>query len=118
MALGNGLKKNSRRAIKKMSRLSSNPNIYNTCLNILREQGFEVSVHREDASIEIQDCLWYAKLGEFDFYAGNPIELLGLATILNKRKPDEPRPYWWRSSDDADIYDELVDAAYPETLED
>ena len=100
-----------------MARLSSNPNIYNTCLRILRDQGFDLSIHREDESTEIHECLWVAEKGEFDFLAESPIALLGLATIHELIKPQSTESYWWRI-EGQDIYDELFDKAYPETLED
>ena len=100
-----------------MSRLSSHLNVYNTCLNILRQKGYDLSIHREDETTEIHECLWEARKDDYDFLAGNPIELLGLATIHEVVNPSIDKPYWWRVSDE-DIYEELVDRAYPETPED
>ena len=103
--------------LRKMSRLGSHPNVYNTCLNVLRRKGFEVSIYREDEATEIHQCLWEARKDDYDFLAANPIELLGLATVFEVVDPSVDKPYWWRIDED-DIYEELVDRAYPETLED
>ena len=77
--------------------LGSNANVYSTCLQILREQGFTLRVEGEldsDGMFPV-DHLWYAEKAGISLYADNPIELLGLAAIYNRQKPPADEPYWW-----------------------
>ena len=100
-----------------MTRLAANHNLYNTCLNLLREAGFEPSIHRDDDGVGLEDCIWCAEQGGYDLVAGNPIELLGLISIVRARAPSAPcapKPYWWVRAEDRNVFDELVDEAYPE----
>ncbi len=96
--------------------LGSHPNVYNTCLRILRTRGFALKVEGEmtvgDDSYPA-DALWIARQGEFIFRADNPIELLGLVAIYDHVQPTAAQPYWW-SVPGADIRTELLDAAFPD----
>jgi hypothetical protein len=75
-----------------MSQLSSYPNVFNTCLVLLRRDGFKLSHERSSD-------MWVAERNGFSFRADNPIELLGLAAIYEKLQPKEDREYWWQISD-------------------
>jgi len=87
-----------------MPALSSHANIYNTCLRILQERGYTLSLKESD-----DDYIWIAAKGEYDFWADNPIELLGLASIYEYHAPtDDPVPYWWVVKGD-NIRRELLD---------
>ena len=95
--------------------LSSHPNVYNTCLTILRSRGFALHVEGEmdsDGCYPV-DALWIAEKANFSFVAYNPIELLGLVAIFDHVQPVEPRSYWW-VVDGPDIKTELMEAAFPD----
>jgi hypothetical protein len=72
-----------------MTKLSSYINVFNTCLVLLKKDGFELAYNKKDDT-------WTATKGEFSFLADNPIELLGLTAIYAKLNPVEPKEYWWR----------------------
>ena len=98
-----------------MSRLSSNANVYNTCLRIIREKGYGLNLEGELDENELiipESLTWYAEKGEFDFLADNPIELLGLVSLHEKINPQESKSYWWVVEGE-DIYDELMGKAFP-----
>ena len=82
-----------------MNQLSSYPNVYNTCLVLLRQHGFQLTYVKE------QD-VWLCEKDGFQFRADNPIELLGLTTIYQNVKPKENVEYWWRISE-PDVFSEL-----------
>jgi hypothetical protein len=87
--------------------LSSHLNVYNTCLRILRNRGFQLRL--EEATTDADsDELWIAEKGEFRFMADNPIELLGLTAIFDYVHPKEDVPYWWTVKG-PDIQKELTD---------
>src|SRR5256885_14914781 len=100
--------------------LRSHPNIYNTCLRILRTKGFQLSTEYEldnNDSIIPSSQVWTAIKNGYEFSADNPIELLGLATIYEYKQPSsEPSSYWWTVEGD-DIWDELNEAAEASTSE-
>ena len=72
--------------------LSSYPNVFNSCLVILQSKGFALSYEKETDS-------WLAEVNGFKFKADNPIELLGLATVYEDRKPQADSEYWWQIND-------------------
>ncbi len=72
-----------------MTQLSSYPNVFNTCLVILRRDGFDLAYDKTTDA-------WSAEKEGFSFRADNPIELLGLAAIYQKLQPKEQREYWWK----------------------
>lgn len=92
--------------------LTSYPNVWNSCLIVLREQGFKLQLLGEPGPHRLWDyCLWRATIGDFVLTASNPIELLGLATIYerqNEKQPQHPRDNWWRV-DGPDLASELLD---------
>jgi hypothetical protein len=78
--------------------LASHCNVYNTCLLILRQRGFDLEVSGEkqpDGSYPV-DKLWIARKGDFYFAADNPIELLGLIAIYDHLQPNVDVDYWWK----------------------
>ena len=97
--------------------LSSHNNVYNTCLIILREQGWTLDLKGEadEEGLIIPSSLWWT--AERDGYclgAYNPIELLGLAAIYSYQRPEgPPESYWW-TVDGPDLYSELIDRAFPD----
>ncbi len=68
--------------------LSSYPNVYNTCLVLLRRSGYQITYDRANDS-------WSAQKHEYFFRADNPIELLGLTTIYQEIQPQDGKEYWW-----------------------
>lgn len=70
-------------------------------------------MYREDESTEMHECLWIAEKDDYDFLADNPIELLGLVGIYEHKQPTEDVPYWWAERGE-DIWEELIDVAFPE----
>lgn len=72
-----------------MSQLSSYPNVFNTCLVLLRREGFNLAYDKAQDS-------WRAEKDGFSFRGDNPIELLGLTAIYQKLQPREQKEYWWQ----------------------
>ncbi len=95
--------------------INNHVNVYNTCLRILRSKGYELSVNGEldDEDIIIPESLtWYAVKDEFSSVADNPLELLGLTSIFEFKKPQIDESYWWAVKGD-NIYNELLEKASP-----
>ncbi|MBU6953599.1 hypothetical protein [Hahella sp. HN01] len=98
--------------------LGSHSNVHNTCLNILKKQGYRLWLHYDDedlplAEADLSMCLWCAEKNGYKFIASNPIELLGLAKIYEFKgepKTDEI-PYWWRVIDEK-VRDELIEKLF------
>lgn len=102
-----------------MSRLSSNANVYNPCLRIIREKGYKLDLQGEldeEGIIIPESMIWIAEKGEFDFLADTPIELLGLVSIHETVNPKNSEAYWWFVEGE-DIYDELIEKAFPDDEE-
>jgi hypothetical protein len=77
--------------------LFSYPNVWNTCLLILRERGYRLFLLGDpDENDSIAQCTWNAEKDGMKFRAHNPIELLGLIAIREHRCPQSDTPYWWR----------------------
>jgi hypothetical protein len=95
--------------------LGSHANVWNTCLSILRQNGYvlEVSGEPDDDGSRPSDVLWTAEKDGFRFAADNPIELLGLIGIRDHLQPQADTPYWWYI-DGPDIADQLMLRAFPE----
>lgn len=75
-----------------MATLNSALNVYNSCLLILRKQGYELWTQEINT-----ETMWFAKKDEYDFAAYSPIELLGLVYIYKYQEPqDSPQDYWWK----------------------
>jgi hypothetical protein len=95
--------------------LGSHANVYNTCLRILRQRGFDLRVEGE---LDADGCYpshahWIAEKSGFYFCGDNPIELLGLVAIYDHVQPKEDVPYWWVVEGDP-IWDELMETAFPD----
>lgn len=88
--------------------LTSHANVENTCLRILRDRGFKLSL--EDDENGAWGYLWIAEKDGFRFCAWNAIELLGLVAIFDHVKPKEDTPHWW-SIKGPDVRKELKEAA-------
>lgn len=82
-----------------MTQLSSYPNVFNTCLVLLRREGFNLAYDKAND-------VWKAERNEFQFKADNPIELLGLVSIYQKLQPKDQKEYWWQINE-PNILDEL-----------
>jgi len=82
-----------------MQRLSSYPNVFNTCLVLVRKKGFALTYDKAADT-------WNATKGEFSFLADNPIELLGLIAVFETLKPEKAVEYWWQIQD-PDVLSEL-----------
>jgi hypothetical protein len=98
-----------------MASLSSHGNIYNTCLRILRKKGFEVWIEKwiegkntSKDPLEADTLVWKAKKEDYDFAAFNPVELLGLISIYEYKRPIEPPTSYWWSEEGDDVYKELL----------
>ena len=76
--------------------LFSYPNVWNTCLFLLRERGYRLFLLGPDDPELLSQCTWNAERAGIKLRANNPIELLGLATIHEYHKPTSDIPYWWR----------------------
>jgi len=97
-----------------MPALCDNLNVWNTCLAILREHGYDLSIEADDPNADLSDCHWVATKDGYDLWASDPIQLLGLSSIHGYHAPKEPpSDYWWRI-DGPDIMDELIQKRWPE----
>lgn len=95
-----------------MVALGDNTNVWNTCLLILREQGYLLSLRSDDPDADLSQCFWVAEKDGYDLWASDPIQLLGLAADHQYKSPSgPPAPHWWRV-EGADILDELVTAKW------
>ncbi len=94
--------------------LGSHFNVWNTCLHILQQRGFAISVNGEvdaDGSWPTE-LLWTAEKDGFRFMGDNPIELLGLVGVYDHVQPAEDAPYWWHADCD-DLRREAMRKAFP-----
>ena len=73
-----------------MASLSSHPNVWETCVQILQRRGAILHVTEDDDAY-----VWHARIGDFTFTANNPIELLGLVGVYDHLQPTRVEPYWW-----------------------
>lgn len=93
-----------------MTTLGSAPNVYDTCLRLLRKRGYSLCVKKTRAE---GYPMWIAEKDGFKFVGDNPIELLGLTAIYEEVLPVDAASapsYWWRIEGD-NISGELIDAA-------
>lgn len=98
--------------------LGSNLNVYNTCLLILKEQGFLLAICRgESVGVEVEAEIgedgyifpfWVAEKDGARFIANNPIELLGLVEVHNHMQPKENVPGWWKKEGE-DLRSKILD---------
>ncbi|MFD7906207.1 MULTISPECIES: hypothetical protein [unclassified Kitasatospora] len=97
-----------------MASLGSHANVWETCLQLLRRQGYHLTVKLADEEDEDGLDAWLAEKDGFTFWADNPIELLGLAAVYEDVRPEEDRPYWWAAKtvrERPDVREQLVDEA-------
>jgi len=89
--------------------LFSYHNVWNSCLFVLRSEGFELSLYGDpDPQGGPSHCQWNANRDGLELKAANPIELLGLADLARRAEPQPPRDYWWRKNG-PNIVSELYD---------
>lgn len=72
-----------------MPALSYYTNVHNTALVILQRKGYRVWTQRGP------DCFCAEKDG-WDFWAEDPVQLLGLTAIHDFHHPSAFGEYWWR----------------------
>lgn len=82
-------------------------NTYDPALFVLRKKGYRVWV--EPGGAEGESGGWRAEKDGRDFYASDPLRLLGLIALWEQRGDD-----WQLSAGDPDLYDEIRAAAYPD----
>ncbi len=77
--------------------LHSYPNVWNTCLLLLRERGYRLFLTGDPDELgTISHCCWNAEQNDIKLRGDNPIELLVLAAIHEYHRPAKDTPYWWR----------------------
>jgi hypothetical protein len=72
-----------------MPALSAYLNVWNTCLVVLQQKGFRAWTD------EAQEQ-FFAERDGWDFFADDPIQLLGLVALHDHHRPDRFDEYWWR----------------------
>ena len=72
-----------------MKYLSSYLNVYNTALVLIQRSGFHCEHNKHDDT-------WVAVRKECRLQADNPVELLGLVSVYEKRAGTDDGEYWWR----------------------
>ena len=73
--------------------LSSHDGAYDSCLRLLVERGYTLSVKGEadeQGRPIASELVWFARMREYEFRAGNPIELLGLCSLHAHHRPQGP----------------------------
>lgn len=113
------LKRYIEEILELMMSLSSNANVWNTCLRILRLRGYTIQVEGE---LDGDGCrpfhaMWIAEKDDFRFVGDNPIELLGLVGIHDHVRPGADAPWWWYIEGE-DIWDEVMLKAFPVSVGD
>jgi hypothetical protein len=97
--------------------LVDNINVWDSCLRVLKEEGYQLRLYSDDPEADLLDCHWIAEKDGYDLWASNPIELLGLAKLHQFKSPKkEIEPYWW-GVEGEDIQDQLIDAKWPDNDE-
>ncbi len=91
-------------------RMTDHINLYNRALTIIKRKGFDIFLwptEEESASLGT----YFAKKGNRDFDAEDPLRLLGMITIWEHQGDD-----WWDKPNfqSENITDELLDEAYPD----
>ncbi len=85
-------------------------NVRNPCLRLLRLRGYvlrmDCGLYEDDDSTNS----FSAHKNGFNFYADNPVELLGLTAFHDHHSPSSDAPYWWMI-DGPNIYNDLLDEA-------
>jgi len=73
-----------------MPALSEHVNVYTTAIAVLENKGFSIWYDRK------QDA-YCAQRDGWDFWADNPVSLLGLAAIFEYKNPSEYTSRWWET---------------------
>ena len=84
-----------------MPALSYYTNVHNTALVILQRKGYRVWTRREPE-------LFCAEKDGWDFWADDPVQLLGLISIHEFHHPPAWREYWWQIAEPW-LYDAIPD---------
>ncbi|GAA2852614.1 hypothetical protein Acy02nite_51640 [Actinoplanes cyaneus] len=74
-----------------MPALSEHMNVYTTAIAVLEAKGFYIWYNRKQDSFCAQRDGW-------DFWADNPISLLGLVAIFEYKNPSEFTHRWWETT--------------------
>ena len=80
---------------------------FNSALLVLRDMGYVISLTELESSGEDVADEWSATKGNVELFASDPLGLLGLATIWEKRGR-------WDNKNDYDLYGQIVSATYGE----
>jgi hypothetical protein len=97
-----------------MPSLSSYPNVWETCLQLLHRRGYHLEVRIADEEDDVDTDAWLAEKDGFTFWGDNPIELLGLTAVYEDVRPAEDQDYWWSEKtarDRPSLREQLVDRA-------
>ena len=94
-------------------RLVDAANTHNPALVVLREMGFALGIYEptyDEGETRSEDDFghYYARKGDNEFVAGDPLSLLGLVSIWQQRGEQ------WRRDDDPFIIMELYEEAWPD----
>jgi hypothetical protein len=73
-----------------MPALSEHVNVYTTAIAVLEHKGFSIWYDRKHDTF----C---AQRGGWDFWADNPVSLLGLAAIFEYKNPSDYTSRWWET---------------------
>jgi len=81
-------------------------NTRNPCLVVIRDWGYEIGLNPVDEEFGIGK--WWAKKDDMEISASDPLALLGLVCLYEKRGRK------WLRPEDPDIYEEVIDRYYSE----
>jgi hypothetical protein len=84
----------------RMRKISAHPNVYNKCLQLLKNEGFQVSV---DYNVKE----WRAINNDAELRGDSPVELVGLLLVHKSVKPNATKDHWWRD-DPEDLISEII----------
>ncbi len=84
--------------------------LYNACLNVLTEEGFELDIVGKPNMDSFYEYLtWHSKNSKIKLRGDSPIELLGMYALYQKRKPEELVDYWWNRESDENLWSKLLE---------
>lgn len=73
-----------------MPALSEHVNVYTTAIAVLEQKGFSIWYDRKNDTFCAQRDGW-------DFWADNPVSLLGLIAIFEYKNPSDYTSRWWET---------------------
>jgi hypothetical protein len=82
-----------------MADLSAYLNVYNTALVVIERKGWSLRFEKSPER-------WFAKKGDWELLADDPMQLLGLVAIHEHHSPKAKAEYWWKI-DEPDIISRL-----------